>query len=177
MAEDLSQWLDYAADGTPRLKPGVRSLPPMKPRPVAGRAATNGSGRAASGAGKDTTSGKTSEPKRKAATDRFGVLNAFVDCSLAGLSRSEIAVWLVLYRDTRDGTVRTSQENIAKRAGTSLRHVKKAIAGLKAAGLLSVVFQGGLNKGPSRYRVEPLLRSSTKGGADSPANQQGTRRS
>ena len=169
MAEDLSQWLDYAADGTPRLKPGVRSLPPMKPRPVAGRAATNGSGRAASGAGKDTTSGKTSEPKRKAAADRFGVLNAFVDCSLAGLSRSEIAVWLVLYRDTRDGTVRGSQANIAKRAGLTVRGTQKALNKLTAAGLVRVVYRGGLNKGASRYRVEPMGRNSTSGGTAPPA--------
>jgi DNA-binding IscR family transcriptional regulator len=72
------------------------------------------------------------------------------------LSRSEIAVWLVLYRDTRDGTVRTSQENIAKRSGTSVRHVRKAITSLTAAGLVTVVFQGGLNRGPSRFRVNPL---------------------
>lgn len=145
MAEDLSAWVEYTTDGTPKLKPGLGALPPMNPalrtgRPKHGKA----------------TSGKQTDPKRKAAADRFLVLNAFVDCSLAKLSRSEIAVWLVLYRDTRDGTVRTSQENIAKRSGTSVRHVKKALARLTAAGLLTVVFQGGLNRGPSRFRVNPL---------------------
>lgn len=164
MAEDLSQWLDYAADGTPRLKPGVRSLPPMKPRPVAGRAATNGSGRAASGAGKDSTSGratstKRDEPKRKAA-DRFGTLNGFVDCSIAGLSRVELATWLILYRDTRNGTACTAQSDIARRAGASVRAVKYAVGRLISCGLLVRIHSGGLNRGPSRYRVEPLQRNT-----------------
>jgi len=76
--------------------------------------------------GAKTFKAKT-EPKRKTA-DRFAVLNAFVDTTLAELSRSEIAVWFVLYRDTRNGTVRTSQANIARRAGMSVRSVGKAIA-------------------------------------------------
>lgn len=150
MAEDLSQWVEYAADGTPRVKPGLGALPPMNrqaaPARPNGRKATSGK------AGTDNGD----DPKRKATAGRFGILNAFVDCSLAELSRSEVAVWLVLYRDTRDGTVRTSQENIAKRSGTSVRHVKRALASLTAAGLLTVVFQGGLNRGPSRFRVNPL---------------------
>lgn len=155
MAEDLSQWVEYAADGSPRVKPGLGALPPMN-RPAAParpneRKADNG--KATSG---KATSGKGGDPKHKTAAGRFGILNAFVDCSLAGLSRSEIAVWLVLYRDTRDGTVRTSQENIARRSGTSVRHVRRALASLTAAGLLTVVFQGGLNRGPSRFRVNPL---------------------
>jgi predicted ArsR family transcriptional regulator len=75
---------------------------------------------------------------------------------MSELSRSEIAVWLVLYRDTRNGTVRTSQANIARRAGTSVRGVKDALRNLTAAGLLRVVFQGGLNRGPSRYQVKAL---------------------
>src|SRR5262245_27991772 len=51
---------------------------------------------------------KGSKAKGKHAGERFAVLNAFVDFALAELSRAEIAVWLVLYRDTRDGTARTS---------------------------------------------------------------------
>ncbi len=97
------------------------------------------------------------KPKKSGLTaDRFAVLNGFVDCSLAGLSRSELATWLILYRDTRNGTVATSQGEIARRAGLSVRAVGKAVRRLIAAGLLVVVFQGGLNRGPSRLRVEPL---------------------
>lgn len=100
------------------------------------------------------------QAKRKTA-DRFGVLNAFVDCSLAELSRSEIVVWLVLYRDTKGGTVQTSQTNIARRSGMSVRSVGKATAKLIDAGLLQLIFQGGLNRGPSRYRVNPLRNRSS----------------
>ena len=53
---------------------------------------------------------------RHQAAERFAVLNAFVDFALKGLTRNEIAVWLVLYRDTRNGVVKTSQADIARRA-------------------------------------------------------------
>jgi hypothetical protein len=60
--------------------------------------------------------------------DRFAVLNAFVDFTLAELTRNEIAVWLVLYRDTKpDGTARTSQADLARRAGTSDRSIRRAL--------------------------------------------------
>jgi len=99
-------------------------------------------------------------PKRKAnkpSADRFGVLNAFVDSSMAGLTKSEIATWLVLYRDTRNGSVAISQANIARRAGVSDRAVRLAISKLVKVGLLQVLSQGGLNRGVSRYRVHGML--------------------
>ena len=69
------------------------------------------------------------EPKRKPgkrkAGDRFAVLNAFVDCTAGRLSRGEILVWLVLYRDTRNGIAKTSQADIARRAGISDRTVRR----------------------------------------------------
>jgi len=91
--------------------------------------------------------------KRKAAAGRFGVLNAFVDCSMADLSRAEIAVWLVLYRDTRNGSTRESQENIARRAGTDRKTVSRAVQSLEKRGLLKVSYRGGFNRGASRYVV------------------------
>ena len=49
---------------------------------------------------------------------RFEILNAFVDGGMAGLSRAELAVWLILYRDTKpDGTARTSLDDLARRGG------------------------------------------------------------
>jgi hypothetical protein len=90
------------------------------------------------------------------ARERFAVLNAFVDFALADLSRAEIAVWLVLYRDTRDGTARTSYDDLARRAGCSRRNVSRAVRRLERRGLLKVVHRGGLRRGMSRYRVCPL---------------------
>ncbi len=99
--------------------------------------------------------GKASKAKGKAG-ERFKVLNAFVDFTLADLSRAEIAVWLILWRDTRDGTARTAYDALARRAGLNRRNVGRAVRRLEQLGLLQVVHRGGLGRGPSRYRVRPL---------------------
>ena len=95
------------------------------------------------------------KPARRKTGDRFAVLNAFVDAGMKGLSRVELATWLVLYRDTRDGTACTSQRSIAQRLGCSVRAVTKAIGKLRRRGLLVQVFRGGQDRGPSIYRVWP----------------------
>jgi hypothetical protein len=99
--------------------------------------------------------GNQPPPKGKAG-ERFAVLNGFVDFTLAELSRREIAVWLVLFRDTRDGTARTSYDDIARRAGLNRRNVGRALRQLEGQGLVQVVHRGGLRRGPSRYRVRGL---------------------
>ncbi len=105
---------------------------------------------------KPQTSGKPKDkPDHKATANRFGVLNEFVDCSLAGLSKTELLVWFTLYRDTRNGTARTSQTDLARRGGVSVRAVQYATSRLEKRGLLRCVFRGGLNRGPSRWRVLP----------------------
>jgi len=98
-------------------------------------------------------------PERRRTRERFGVLNAFVDCSMAGLSRAEALTWLVLYRDTRDGTARTSGADVARRIGTSRRAVTDALAGLRRRGMVKLVHRGGLNRGTSIYRVFPTPRT------------------
>lgn len=105
----------------------------------------------------DTTKAKGKTSHRKTA-DRFAVLNAFVDAGMVGLSKVEALTWLVLYRDTRDGTACTSAEDIARRIGCSKRAVSKAVGRLRCRGLLVQVFKGGINRGPSRYRVIPILK-------------------
>jgi predicted transcriptional regulator len=99
--------------------------------------------------------GKPGGGKTKA-RERFAVLNAFVDFALAGLSRREIAVWLVLYRDVRDGSARTSYDDLARRAGLNRRNVARAVRRLEQLGLVKVVHRGGLRRGASRYRVRGL---------------------
>lgn len=88
--------------------------------------------------------------------DRFRLLNEFIDFSLRDLSRNELAVWLVLYRDSRDGIARTGQTDIAKRIGRSRRTVIRIVSRLEACGLLQVVHRGSLTQGTSTYRVVPL---------------------
>jgi hypothetical protein len=98
----------------------------------------------------------TNKTKRRNTADRFAVLNAFVDFTMQELSRAETLVWLVLYRDTKDGTARTAQTDIARRAGVNVRTVKRAIADLHRRGLLVLVHRGSLRRGPSTYRIRPL---------------------
>jgi hypothetical protein len=86
---------------------------------------------------------------------RFAVLNGFVDAQLQKLTRAEIAVWLVLYRDTKpDGIARTGQTDLARRVGCDPRTVRRALATLESRGLVEVLTKGRLGAGPSRYRVK-----------------------
>ncbi len=91
-------------------------------------------------------------------SDRFSVLNHFVDFSLGSLKRAEIVVWMILFRDTKNGVARTSQADIARRAGTSDRTVRTALGRLESLGLLEIVRRGGFRKGVSSYRVLPVIR-------------------
>ena len=100
--------------------------------------------------GTDKAKGKTAGRRTG---DRFAVLNAFVDFTAGTLNRGEILVWLVLYRDTKNGTAATSQADIARRTGLCKRTVQLATQRLEAAGLLKRVHRGGLRRGTSRYRV------------------------
>jgi hypothetical protein len=131
---------------SPRIIPVGEEPPPIDD----GRPAPSPNGRH-----RDKAKGKPAARKAKAG-ERFAVLNAFVDFAVAELSRAEIAVWLVLYRDTRDGTARTSYDDLARRAGMNRRNVGRAVRCLERLGLLKVVHRGGLRRGPSRYRVHGL---------------------
>ena len=96
---------------------------------------------------------------RRKTAERFAVFNAFADHSLPPRSRAEIVVWLLLWRDTKpDGLARTSQADLARRAGIAERTVRRAIKSLRQVGLLSVAYRGGLRRGVSTYRIRPLTR-------------------
>lgn len=135
----------------PRILPGCSVLPPMTPR----RPTANGTPRD----DKIDASDKTKTKAKRKSGDRFAVLNAFIDFTMNELDRAEMAVWFALYRDTKpDGLARTSQADLARRAGTTDRTVRRAIAGLKQRRLLKIVHRGGLQRGTSTYRVLPLIR-------------------
>jgi hypothetical protein len=129
----------------PRIIPVGEEPPPM----VEPGSASHGRHRHQDGKGREAK-GKTGE--------RFALLNRFVDFTLAGLSRAEIALWLILYRDTRDGTARTAYDDLARRAGLNRRNVGRGLRRLERRGLLQVVHRGGLRRGVSRYRVRPLTK-------------------
>lgn len=127
----------------PTILPGCTVLPPMNPP-------------------KPHTTSNNGNPKKPKQTkdtgDRFGTINNFVDFTLRGLSRNEVAVWLVLWRDTKDATARTAQTDIARRAGIGLRTAVRIINRLEGKGLLQIVYRGGLNRGMNVYRVVPLAK-------------------
>ena len=77
---------------------------------------------------------------------------------MADLSRAELGTWLVLWRDTKNGTVRTSMQDVARRIGASKRAVVDAVAELEKRGLLSVVYRGGMRRGMNVYRVNSLAK-------------------
>lgn len=103
----------------------------------------------------ETTS--TPKPaKRSRAKGRFGEINAFIDATLAELTRAEISVWLILWRDCKpNGLARTSQTDLARRGGMTTKTVKRAVRTLKAKGLIRVVRKGNAFAGSSAYRLLP----------------------
>jgi len=68
---------------------------------------------------------------------------------------AEVKVWLILHRDTKaNGLARTGQTDIARRAGLSVRGVKKAIRALNAKGMVHVLNRGrNRNRSRSRCRI------------------------
>jgi hypothetical protein len=98
----------------------------------------------------------------KESKQRWETLNSFVDFTLQHLTGAERDVWMILYRDTKDGVARTAQTDIARRAG--VRTVRRAVDGLQRRGLLSVVYRGSLRHGPSSYRVHALIRHDLDSG-------------
>ena len=77
---------------------------------------------------------------------------------MADLSRAEALTWLVLWRDTKNGTARTSMTDVARRIGTTRRAVVDAVAKLGKRGLLIVVYRGGMRRGMNVYRVQPMTK-------------------
>ena len=85
---------------------------------------------------------------------RWRTLNTFVDLIARHLSPVEIAVWMVLYRDCRNGTVKASQRNLASRSGASERSVVRAMRRLRVTGLIEVVKASKSKGEASLYRLE-----------------------
>lgn len=122
--------------------PGCSVLPPFKPQ--------------AQTALKPIETRSPDRPANRQTGNRFAVINTFIDSTLRSLNRNEAYVWFVLWRDERDGVVRTSMTDIARRAGAHRRTVVRAVKRLQKLGLIEIVNRGSLNRGPSTYRIRPL---------------------
>lgn len=129
-----------------RIIPVGEELPPMD----ADEPRRNGAGPR-----RNKAKGKTASAKRRTG-ERFALLNAFVDFSMGGLSRAEIIVWMILYRDSKEGIASTAQTDVARRGNIDRRTVGRSLRRLTARGLLEIVRQGGFRRGVSRYRVRGL---------------------
>lgn len=135
--------------------PGCSVLPPMKESEGMARP-TNKPTRKPPKAGKP-------KGKRRKTAGRFDVINAFADFTLAKLDRADIAVWLLLWRDTKpNGVAVVSQADLARRAGTSTRTVERALGKLRDLGLVKMVRRGAVGRGASAYCVSPLTDKMTR---------------
>ena len=93
------------------------------------------------------------------AAERWLMLNAFVDLTAWELKRSELLVWMTIFRDSKDGIASSSQRNIAKRTGLARKTVERAVASLAECGLLLVVYPGGYRRGTAKYRTRPVTKA------------------
>lgn len=103
---------------------------------------------------------QTGQPKRARATattagDRFATFNAFIDVTARHLSAIEIVVWTIIFRDCRHGTAETSNRDIARRSGCSLRAVTAAVQRLRLGGLIEATKLSRHKGDASQYAVNP----------------------
>jgi DNA-binding transcriptional regulator YhcF (GntR family) len=103
--------------------------------------------------GTSRRSGPRDRPKLEATKRKMRGWNAFVDWLVPGLPAVQSLVWAVLYRHATDGVVTRSNALLAKDVNVSDKTVRRAITGLRKAGLLQVVRQGGMHVGASTYRL------------------------
>ena len=98
-------------------------------------------------------------------SERFQVLNDFVDVQMRELSHAAVRAWLVLYRDTKpNGLAKTGLTDLARRAGFSLSTAKRAVRELVDRGLAKPVHRGRKGSGPSVYRVVGVGSTGTTAG-------------
>lgn len=118
--------------------------------------------------------------RRRTSLERFKVLNDFVDLGMAKLSRSEIAVYLIVFRDTKPtGLARTSRTELARRGGMTERQASRALTKLIKRGAVHVIRRGIKGKAalyslyPSDVlsEINPGLKSWIDGTAEPPDDE------
>jgi hypothetical protein len=87
--------------------------------------------------------------------NRWNELNQFIDVTIRDLAPRQAAVWLCLFRDSRNGVASVSQVYIGERCGLRRPTVSTAIGELEALGLVTTIHAGGVGRGVSKYRVHP----------------------
>ena len=88
-------------------------------------------------------SGRNGQAKTERAPGRWwGMLSVFVDQRLRTISPVAACIWLVMFRNNRDGVVQIGQDHIAKTLGLKRRVVTKRTQELVDAGLIQVEVRG-----------------------------------
>lgn len=127
-------------------------IPDLNARVMAGRA------KAAAARAAESPTAQAPKPTAKPASpagDRWPMLNDVVDYIARVMGEAELRTWIILYRDTKkNGLARTGMTDIARRSGMTRRGVVKAIAGLKARGLLEIADPGTIHGKPNTYRLK-----------------------
>jgi hypothetical protein len=86
---------------------------------------------------------------------RWHTFNTFIDNVARHLSPVDIAVWIILFRDCRNGTVVASNRDIGRRSACSLRAVVDSMKRLRAFGLIDAVRLSRHKGVPSLYSLNP----------------------
>lgn len=87
--------------------------------------------------------------------DRWATLNSFVDMIAPRLTLAERAVWLVMFRYSRDGVCDTSERAIAMQAAIDKASAGRALRQLVALRLVWPVFKSNCKGASSRYGIHP----------------------
>jgi hypothetical protein len=106
--------------------------------------------------GEEIMSDDTAPRKTGGTAGRFRTINNFLDYSAQYLTPTEALVWVLLWRDAREGLARTAQSYLASRAGVNVRTARRAVERLREVRLLTRKRQGGIGRGPSVYRIHPV---------------------
>ena len=99
----------------------------------------------------------TTPHKTKRDASRWHELNQFIDCTMRELKPRQVAVWLTLFRDSRNGVASVSQVYIAERCGLRRPTVSTTISELEALGMVTTIHAGGVGRGVSKYRVQNMV--------------------
>lgn len=100
----------------------------------------------------------TKKPPKRDGT-RWQTLNEFIDITLRDLTPRQVAVWLTLFRDCRNGVATVSQAYIAERCGLRRPTVSTTISTLEQLGLVTTIHCGGVGRGLSKYRVHSMIQT------------------
>jgi DNA-binding transcriptional ArsR family regulator len=92
--------------------------------------------------------------------------NRFLDKHARTLTSAAVVVWVMLWRDERDGVARTAITDLARRAGVSEATIKRALRALRAGGHLRELRRGYPTRGPTVYRVVACPKRLALGAVD-----------